>query len=1010
MRKKNLSQLISLLVASTAAQGLLTTQSIAAADVIIDAPMSDLQVMGSNDVIHVTDTGSLSGAPTTALTLNSGASINTFINDGVLADNNLLNLPSNLNIVQINGAVGTFENNGTIQGINQYHYGSIVELGSPAVVDNFINRGTIKNSLTNFNNGIDNTGSVENNGHILNLTNTETGTITGYRGINNLGIIDSLTNAGMITAANNNFMPMPGLNGAIYNRGLIGTLHNTGTLQTGTLNYSGSAGVINWGTINTLINDNLISGSADAITNYGNIGTLENNGRIAAINNGIFANSSDGNVISEIVNNGEITGGYDGIYLSSYSNLNPATHIINNGILNGGHSALYIYTDTNASAEVTLTNSGLVKGDIYSQSTTPLTINGGTTTTGTLTGQNGTGIITSQRSDVIFGTGSLVLNDNVNAATVQNRGASLQVNSDITITGDYHQKAAATLISGISDLATQSGSLTADTGYGRLNVTGNATIEEGSSVNLVRTGGTYQFAEGQRYVVINAAGSGTDYNADRLNYSAAGYRGAVSGSVYEMGTDKALVLTVGAEPPVVIPPVVTPPVVIPPVVTPPVVTPPVVTPPVVTPPVVTPPVVTPPVVTPPVVTPPVVTPPVVTPPVVTPPVVTPPTQPTPKPALATIPSATAALGGLASYTGIASPQLLDLYNASLAIQGKDEANRAGEKLSPGQNLNTSSAAAVATSTAQAVVGAHIDAVRNPHTSGTSGVATGDDYASNWIVWGQPFGGYARQDSTADISGYTAKFGGLIMGADRSLGDDWRLGAAVNYSNTSVHGKGNLSGNTSTADNYGIIGYAGYTGEPWYLNLSAGVNRQNYSSVRRADFTGFSGAAQGKFNGQSVTLQTEFGYPVKLPADVVVTPLASLTYGYQHVDDYKETGGNGMALDVSSTHSQSVVSDIGARIEKTFATGLGSLTPFAQISWIHQYDNRQVSSHATYAADAVGETSFITKGASPVEDMAGVAIGSTLYDANELSLDARYDLQAGDRYQAHTFSLRLRKMF
>ena len=59
----------------------------------------------------------------------------------------------------------------------------------------------------------------------------------------------------------------------------------------------------------------------------------------------------------------------------------------------------------------------------------------------------------------------------------------------------------------------------------------------------------------------------------------------------------------------------------------------------------------------------------------------------------------------------------------------------------------------------------------------------------------------------------------------------------------------LSGNNSTADNYGVIGYAAYTGNPWYLNLSAGLNRQNYSSVRRADFTGFSGAAHGKFNGQ-----------------------------------------------------------------------------------------------------------------------------------------------------------------
>ncbi|HBU94011.1 MAG TPA: autotransporter outer membrane beta-barrel domain-containing protein, partial [Leclercia adecarboxylata] len=562
--------------------------------------------------------------------------------------------------------------------------------------------------------------------------------------------------------------------------------------------------------------------------------------------------------------------------------------------------------------------------------------------------------------------------------TVVNEAASLQVNNSINIAGDYHQKAAATLISGVSDLTDARGDLLADTGYGRLNVSGNAIVDAGSSIKLLRTGSTYQFAEGQRYVVINATGAETDYHADRLNYKALGYRGTVNGSVYDATDSKALVLTLGAEP-VVIAPVEPQPEPTPEV-------------------------------TPPVVTEPDVTTPIVT--VPTPP--TPPAEPTPaqptKRGYATIPSATAALGGLARYSGIASPQLLDLYNASLAIEGKQEANRAGERLSTSQNLNTSAAATVATSTAQAVVGAHIDAVRNPQASGVSGVATGDDYANNWIVWGQPFGGYARQDSTDNVSGYTAKFGGLLIGADRALGDDWRLGAALNYSNTSVHGKDNLSGNNSTADNYGVIGYAGYTGNPWYLNLSAGLNRQNYSSVRRADFTGFSGAAHGKFNGQSITLQSELGYPITLPADVVLTPLAGLTYGYQHVDGYSETGGNGMALDVSSTHSQSVMSDIGARIEKTFATGMGNLTPFAQVSWIHQYDNRQVSSHATYAADAIGETSFITKGASPVEDMAGVAVGTTLYNANDLSLDARYDLQAGDRYQAHTFSLRLRKSF
>lgn len=1052
MKKKRLSQLISLLVASTAAQGLLTTHSFATSDVIIDTPSNNLQIDHSANLVHITSTGTLIGAPTTALIVNQGATVTTLTNDGVINDFVDDYYIPNSNIVQIDGTVEAFNNTGTITSVNPNHYGSIVAVGASGVVDSFTNSGTIKNAPDNYNYGYDSTGAVNNNGHITTLTNTVDGTLTGYRGIYNQGTIDNLTNAGLISSVTNSNGMFYGQNGAIYNQGIIGTLHNTGTIQTDTANYYDGAGVYNYGIINTLINDNKISGSSYGILNSGTIGTIENNGLIAANEFGIFLNnynSTAENATGKIVNNGEITANNFGIYISSFNNQNAKIEILNNGTLSGSEYAFFIdgYNNNNT-IDVTLNNSGLITGNIYSYSASPLTINGGTTTQGTLTGLNGVGNIYSSGSSVVFGTGSLLLDDNVSVAdTVLNSAASLQVNNNITISGNYHQNAAATLISGISDLATLGNDITADTGYGRLNVTGNATIDENASVKLVRTGSTYNFAEGQRYVVINAAGADTNYNADKLNYQAIGYNGAVTGSVYEDGANKALVLTVGAKPvvtppvvtepeePVVTPPVVTEPeepVVTPPVVTEPeepvvtlpvvtepeepVVTPPVVTEPeepVVTPPVVTEPekpAVTPPVVTEPVVTAPVVTPPVVTVPEVTPPVVTEPapTEPT-KHGLTTIPSATAALGSLGNYSGI-SPQLLELYNASLAIEGTQEANRVGERLSPGQNINASSATTVATSTAQAVVGAHIDAVRNPSTSGNSGVATGDGYASNWIVWGQPFGGYARQESKDDVSGYSAKFGGLILGADRALGDDWRLGAAVNYSNTSVHGKDNLSGNTSTADNYGVIGYAGYTGEPWYLNLSAGVNRQNYSSVRRADFTGFSGAANGKFNGQSITLQTEFGYPLALPADVVLTPLASLTYGYQHVDGYKETGGNGMALDVSSLHSQSVVSDIGARIEKTFATGMGNLTPFAQVSWIHQYDDRQVSSRASYAADTIGETSFITKGAAPVEDMAGLAIGSTLYDANELSFDARYDLQAGDRYQAHTFSLRLRKSF
>ena len=814
--------------------------------------------------------------------------------------------------------------------------------------------------------------------------------------------VNTLNNDGSISADNANMYTQ---SNGIWNEGTIGTLNNTGTITyTGNNNAGNNAAVYNTGEIGTFNNEGTIKSAYIGIRNDGLINTLTNNSKISGSLVGLYNRNNaaiNNNAGSVIINNGLISGAY-GIYSYNYLNNTSTLNLVNNGTITGTTYAIHA-SGNNGSAMV-LANSGTIKGTLRSDNGASLEIIGGSNNNvGVLTGTNGIGKILSA-SDVFFRSGSLLLHDNINTpGTVVNDAASLQVNTPLNITGNYHQHATGALILGVADNAVATGDKAADSSYGRLVVTGAATVDAGSSVSLARTGNTYQFAAGQRYVVIDANSANTNYNAGTLNYKAAGYDGLVTGSTVTDNTNSALVITL-EKPPVV----VTPPEVSVPVETPVVVTPPVVTTPVETTPVVTTPAEKPPVVTVPEVTTPVVTTPVLPPVVVTPPV-TAPAEPQPaEPVRATTPNATASLGGLANYSGI-SPQLLELYNASLAIDGEQEANRVGERLSTGQSISASTATGVANSTAMSVVGNHMDTVRNPQTAGASGVSTGDDY-SNWIVWGQPFGGYARQDTTDDVSGYSAKFGGLILGADRALGDDWRVGAAMNYSNTSVHGKDNLSGNTSTADNYGVIGYAAYTGNPWFLNLSAAVNRQNYDSVRRADFTGFSGTAKGKFNGQSVTLQSEFGYPLTLPAQVVVTPLAALAYSYQHVDGYKESGGNGMALDVDASHSQSVISDIGVRVQKTVDTPLGALTPFAQISWIHQYDNRRMSNNASYVADTLGETQFTTKGASPVKDMAGLAVGTTLYSANDLTIDARYDVQASDTYQAHTFSLRLNKSF
>ncbi|WP_024550246.1 autotransporter outer membrane beta-barrel domain-containing protein [Siccibacter turicensis] len=798
--------------------------------------------------------------------------------------------------------------------------------------------------------------AVYNEGNVSNLKNS--GTIISDGAFNGrgdalfnsqTGKIDNLVNSGTITSTsvdNASYV-------AINNQGTIGTLYNT---PTG--NISGFVGINNFGRIDYLKNagsiTNLTATNFDtnpAIVNNGSIGTLENIGTIASNINTVGAIRS----------------------MPAVLNFGTIDTLVNNGLIVSDERAI-----ENQGTLETIVNTGTIKGDIvlYGPSLTATFI-GADIGEGILTGAAGTGAIHA-RGDVIFRSGSMLLNDNIySRGTVYNKAATLKLIDAITINGNYYQGSDATLVSGVSDKAIANGEIGADAGYGRLNVNGSTIVEPGSRIVMARGGKRYDLAPGQRYVVINTVAGPAQYNADTLKYEVEGYTAGVKGYTVTDNNQTALVVTLGKDgTPIETPHPVDPTVPVEPTKPGTPTTP-------------------------------------VTPTAPGKPSLpsTPAPQPQPPEVVrpgATLPNATRALGGLANYSGI-SPQLLELYNASLAINDSNEANRVGERLSPGQSISTSTATGMSTTAASGVVRNHMDAQRNPQIGGASGVATGDAY-EDWILWGQPFGGFANQDSTKDVSGYRAKFGGLIIGADRALGDLWRVGAAVNYSNTSVHGKDNLNGNNSTADNYGVIGYASFSGEPWYVNLSAGVNRQNYQANRQVDFTGFEGRAQSKYNGQSVTLQSEFGYPLTLPADIVLTPLAGLSYSYQHVDGYSENGGNGMALNVGSSHTQSVTSDIGARLSHTFDTSLGDLTPFAQLSWIHQYDNRQVSSSASYAADTVGETRFITKGIAPVEDMAGVAVGSTLYDVNGLSVDARYDLQAAEHYQAHAFNLRLQKTF
>ncbi|SCK24678.1 autotransporter domain-containing protein [Vogesella sp. LIG4] len=860
----------------------------------VDTPVSSALSWSAGDCTVTTSiTSSVNFSP--AMYVSTG-SVGTLTNSGTISGNSW-------------GGIG-FSNGGSIGSIAVVNNesgglisGAVAGLTNVGVIGTLNNSGTISTSSDS-----GGTTAIVNYGSITALNNQSSGLISSSTsGVKSTGTIGTLSNSGTIIGG---YI-------AINNAGLIDTLTNSGTL-------SGYNGLDNGGTINTLSNSGTISTGRSGINNNGNIGTLSNSGLIS-VSSG--TGISNGGSIGTLTNSGTISGSSGGIYNSgAIGTLN------NSGTISG--SSYAIYNDTYGSIGQ-ISNTGVIAGNIHNASANDLTVSGGSGSTfGTLTGYGGTiGTISNTASNVVFSSGNQLLNDNINVGSnaVNNIGATLQVNNPLSITGNYSQGASATLQIGVADGAVATGSIADDSGYGRLVVSGSATIASGSSVALQKTG-SYAFAAGQRFVVIDASSSGTNYNEGTLNYSIKGATGSVlTGADVTSGANSDLVVTVvnaGSA-----------------------------------------------------------------------------ASGTARP---TTPVAVSSLNGLQNYSGIDSG-LLGLFNASLAIGSTAEANRAGAQLAPSQNFSAGNATSVATFDTLSVVGAHADTLRLAQTNGQSGVATGDS-PLEWGAWGQLLGGHAHQGMIDQVSGYSANYSGIVLGADRGFAERWRAGGAFSYSSTSVDGADNLAGSSSRVDAYGLIGYASYIGSPWYLNLSASVLQHDYRSTRDISFSGFAGQAHADYKGQQYVGKAEFGYPLALAGNMTLTPLASLSYSYLHQDGYTETGGNGAALAVQSTHNEAVRSSLGGKLEKTLQSSYGEVVPYAQLLWTHQYNRSRMATTASYAADSTGETGFTTLGATPVADMGELALGVNLLKSDNLTLSARYDLQAAPHYMGQTISLRLRKLF
>jgi outer membrane autotransporter protein len=358
-----------------------------------------------------------------------------------------------------------------------------------------------------------------------------------------------------------------------------------------------------------------------------------------------------------------------------------------------------------------------------------------------------------------------------------------------------------------------------------------------------------------------------------------------------------------------------------------------------------------------------------------------PTAPADIPLTASVPSTTAD----SPEPATAAKPTTSANAAVKVLLGSDKvtASYAIEQLAAGNNANLAKATLNSDSPVSATL---LSAMRqldsasgyNNPGSRTSAPRLAAGSESNGRVWLQALGHGGTLDRDHDALQTSTK--GLVLGADWSVGEEWRIGVMGGKSDTRLDSR-ELDGDL---DSWHLGVYALHQNGPMSLRLGATYSNHDGSTKRRVAFNGFSDRPEGRYDASTQQAFAEVGYNLGR-ANVSIEPFASLGYQRYQRDGFTEKGG-AAALKVHGQTQNNLNSTFGLRLAKinTLDNGM-QLTPRFSAGWKHTYGDIYTDTRQRLVT---GGKNFTVSGAPLDRD-------SLLVDAGlDFGLSAKHSLGVG----------------
>jgi outer membrane lipase/esterase len=245
----------------------------------------------------------------------------------------------------------------------------------------------------------------------------------------------------------------------------------------------------------------------------------------------------------------------------------------------------------------------------------------------------------------------------------------------------------------------------------------------------------------------------------------------------------------------------------------------------------------------------------------------------------------------------------------------------------------------------------------------------------------------------NLSGYNYGLTGTGVGLDYALAKNLILGANFGYSYSRLT-MDNSVGNGKINSLYGSL-YGAYFTERFYLEGILGYGNHHYDNSRRVNIGALQSNNQSSHTGNAFSALAEGGYnfPVQ---QWNLQPFASLSYCHLSEGRLEESGAVA-TMQVNSRQTGSLVSELGARVDRPIRTSKGTLVPMVKASWQHDYGVSKNSVPFTLVGAPVGVT--ITQ-PRVSQDRAVVRAGLTFKAKGGITSSLQYMGELGEKTQNH----------